>query len=142
MANRNQARCGRRGGVSAYVAARRYGPAILLLLAIPLLSLLPAGLFRVLPVQPRAAGGDKLVHTLMYAALTATLVRAFTPRQKATLRNTALVAAGATLYGLALEIAQEVLTTSRSMELSDALANGFGAFSAAFVAYLYYRHDS
>ena len=79
-------------------------------------SLLPAML---LPVVPE--GGDKIEHLLGYALLAAIAVQVFATRA-------ALVRAGLglVLLGVALELAQGLLTTTRAMDPWDALANALG----------------
>jgi VanZ family protein len=118
---------------------RRYGPAALLALLIPALSLLPAAFFRNVPREARFPGTDKAVHALMYAALTLALFRALEPHARADIRSAGVVACSASLYGLSLEIMQGVFTTSRSMDLYDALANAAGAFITALLVHLWFR---
>ena len=79
-------------------------------------SLLPAML---LPVVPE--GGDKLEHLLGYGLLAAIAVQLFAARA-ALLR----AAVGLVLLGVALELAQGFLTSTRSMDPMDALANTAG----------------
>ncbi len=113
---------------------RRYGPAALMTLLIPALSLLPATLFRDVPHAARFPGADKAVHALMYAALALALFRALAPGRRPRLAAAFVIALSASLYGLALEIAQGALTSSRAMDPLDALANAAGASAAAFLA--------
>ena len=84
--------------------------------AVVLCSLVPAFL---LPEVPQ--GGDKLEHFSAYALLAAAAVQLFTPRR-------ALVRAGIGLValGIGLEIAQGLFTTTRQMDVYDALANTLG----------------
>lgn len=84
--------------------------------AVVLLSLVPAF---VLPEVP--AGGDKLEHFSAYALLAAAAVQLFTARQAMLRAGTGLVA-----MGIALEIAQGLFTTTRQMDVHDALANTLG----------------
>jgi len=79
-------------------------------------SLLPALL---LPVVP--AGGDKAEHLLGYGLLAAIAVQIFGAR--AVLIRAAI---GLVLLGVALELAQGLLTTTRAMDPWDALANTAG----------------
>jgi VanZ family protein len=115
---------------------RRYGPALFLTLLIPALSLLPAAFFRAVPRTVRFAGADKAVHAAMYAAFAFALLHALAPPARARPLNALAVFIAASLYGLALEIAQGVLTTSRAMDPLDALANAAGALLAALLAHL------
>ena len=79
-------------------------------------SLLPALL---LPAVP--AGGDKAEHLLGYGLLAAIAVQIFGAR--AVLIRAAI---GLVLLGVALELAQGLLTTTRAMDPWDALANTAG----------------
>ena len=81
-----------------------------------LCSLVPAFL---LPEVPD--GGDKFEHFSAYALLAAAAVQLFTARQAVMRAGTGLVA-----MGIALEIAQGVFTTTRQMDVHDALANTLG----------------
>ena len=84
--------------------------------AVVLCSLVPAFL---LPQVP--SGGDKLEHFSAYALLAAAAVQLFTARQALVRAGTGLVA-----MGIALEIAQGLFTTTRQMDLHDAMANTLG----------------
>ena len=79
-------------------------------------SLLPALLLPDLP-----PGSDKLEHLLGYATLAASAVQLFATRG-------ALLRAGVFLIalGVAIEVAQGTLTTSRAMDANDAIANSLG----------------
>lgn len=72
-----------------------------------------------LPEAPRVS--DKLVHVAMYFVLMAAAVQLF-----ASWRWLAGVAMALAGYGLLLEFAQDTLTTTRSFEWADALANTVG----------------
>jgi len=78
-------------------------------------ELLPALL---LPQVP--AGGDKFEHLLGYGALAFAAVQLF--ERRALWR----VGLGLAALGMALEIAQGTLTTTRSFDLADELANTAG----------------
>ena len=79
-------------------------------------SLLPALLLPDLP-----AGSDKVEHLLGYAILAATAVQVFATRR-------ALLAAASFLIalGVGIEVAQDLLTSTRQMDAWDALANTCG----------------
>lgn len=79
-------------------------------------SLLPAVL---LPQVP--AGGDKVEHFGGYFLLAAAAVQLYATRASLLRAGLALV-----LLGAALEIAQELLTSTRQMDPWDALANAAG----------------
>jgi VanZ family protein len=100
-------------------------------LAIPAASLLPAHFFSHTPELDRFPHADKFVHAALYGVLTGLwLWRAPDP---ATMRRCSFIAAAATAYGLLMEGLQ-CFTPSRSMDLTDALANALGAFLVAGVA--------
>jgi VanZ family protein len=85
-------------------------------IAVVLCSLVPAFL---LPEVPQ--GGDKLEHFGAYALLAAAAVQLFTPRHALLRAGVGLVA-----LGIGLEIAQGLFTTTRQMDVYDALANTLG----------------
>lgn len=114
---------------------RRYGPAVVMVTLVPVLSLLPARFFRAVAAgTPVVPGMDKLVHALMYAALTVSLCHALPQPARHRYRNAFAIALAATLYGLVLEVFQGVFTKTRGMDPTDALANAVGAFVAGLVA--------
>jgi VanZ family protein len=88
------------------------------------LSLAPAFL---LPQVP--AGSDKVEHFLAYFLLAATAVQLFARRGALLRAGTGLVA-----LGIALEIAQAVLTSTRQMDVHDALANTLGVIAGLATA--------
>ena len=116
----------------------RYGPAVAMTALIPALSLLPAHFFRgVESSLPPIRGFDKIVHALMYAALTAAYLHAL-PLSKQTRAPSVLqIALTAILYGALMELCQNWLTTTRCMDPFDALANAAGAFACALAAYVW-----
>jgi VanZ family protein len=79
-------------------------------------SLLPAFLLPQVPV-----GGDKLEHFGAYFMLAAAAVQLFATRTALLRSGLALV-----LLGVALELAQSLLTSTRQMDVNDALANSLG----------------
>jgi len=107
----------------------RYGPAVVLSMLIPALSLLPARFFSCFADTPSVPGMDKLVHALMYAALSLSFYHALSPSARRRPAPLLALAACASLYGALLECAQGLLTQSRAMDPLDALANTAGAFS-------------
>ena len=82
-------------------------------------SLLPAML---LPQVP--AGGDKLEHFGAYGLLAAFAVQLF-----GRFRPVLHACAGLVLLGIALELAQGLLTATRQMDVHDALANTLGVLA-------------
>ena len=85
-------------------------------LAVVVGSMLPALL---LPNVPE--GGDKLEHLIGYALLSAAAVQVFATRAAVWRAAMGLVA-----MGVLIEVAQGTLTTTRSMDPFDALANTCG----------------
>ena len=112
----------------------RYGPAALMTVLIPALSLLPARFFRHMAGTHPIPGMDKLVHALLYAALEATLVYALSEAARLRYSCAFRIALAAAVYGVVMEVAQKLLTHSRSCDPLDALANALGAFAVAFLA--------
>ena len=114
--------------------AKRYIPAIALTLLIPLLSLINP---KQLPDASALhfAGMDKVIHMLMYAALTTAWVFALPARTHANIRWMLTLAFLTSLYGMLLEICQFFFTVSRSMEMLDAVANLTGTIIAAMTIY-------
>ena len=66
-------------------------------------------------------GSDKLVHLLSYGALAASAVQLFAQRSALLRAGIGLVA-----LGVALEFAQDALTSTRMLDPNDMLANAFG----------------
>lgn len=114
----------------------RYFPAFFCSVAIPLLSL--ANL-RNLPDAPvlRFDGLDKVVHLLMYAALTSFWLYPMSLERRARPRVMLGIVLAAGLYGALMEVCQEMFTTYRSFDLFDMLANLGGAMIAAAGFYFY-----
>ena len=105
------------GALKPFVRPQRWlGTWWVMIAAVIVGSLLPAIL---LPNVPE--GGDKAEHLIGYAVLSATAVQLFATRA-AVLR----AAAGLVAMGVLIEIAQGTLTTTRSMDAWDALANTIG----------------
>ncbi len=122
---------------------RRYGPALVMTLLIPALSLLPAHFFKQVakPLAP-FGGVDKIIHVLLYAALTATYLHVLTRERRGRLATVLRVVFFAALYGLAMEVCQGLFTTSRSMDPLDALANTAGALTSALLVCAWSRRSS
>lgn len=118
---------------------KHYGPALFMLAAIPALSLLPAGLFKPLSSTPSLPGADKIIHALLYAVLTLACFRALTPAARCRWQAAAAIAAAAALYGLAMEFCQRYLTSTRSFDILDAVANAAGALVCSVAACAFNR---
>lgn len=112
----------------------RYGPAVIMALLIPVLSLLPARFFARIAGPPPFPGMDKLIHALMYAALTAALLYALSPPARLRYSWAIRLALAASLYGFGMELCQKLLTDTRSLDPFDAFANMAGAFVIALLA--------
>ena len=118
----------------------RYGPAVVMTSLVLALSLLPLRFFKeAAPPLPPLPGIDKIVHALMYAALTATYAHLLSRARPYRLAAVLRAAAFATAYGLAMEVCQKLFTTTRAMDPLDALANTAGAFASALLLYVWTR---
>ena len=118
----------------------RFAPVMLIAVAIPALSLLPAAFFnRITPSAPPFPAWDKLIHALLYAALSGALFHALPTNAKARGASWIGVALAAGGYGLIMECCQRWLTVSRGFEWLDALANLSGAAILAGTAGLRVR---
>lgn len=121
----------------------RYGPAAVMTVLIPALSLLPARFFsQVETPLPPIPGLDKIVHALMYAALTAAYLHTLPVHKRANLRTVLCVALISAVFGLVMELCQQWLTTTRSMDPFDELANVTGALVCALLAFAWARRIS
>ena len=98
--------------------------ALLIAAAIVVGSLLPG------PVVESTASWDKLQHTVAYLVLSLWLI-GMVGRQ-----GYVRAAAAAFLLGVAVEVAQALLTETRQGDLLDLAANGTGALLALAAAYL------
>ena len=121
----------------------RYGPAAVMTALIPALSLLPSRFFsQVEAPLPPIPGLDKIVHALMYAALTAAYLHTLPVRKRANLGTVLCVALISAVFGLVMELCQKWLTTTRSMDPYDELANATGALVCALLAFAWARRVS
>jgi len=113
----------------------RYGPAAVMTAVISALSLAPAHFFHgVESALPHISGLDKMVHALMYAALTASYLHAVPQPRRRSLKAVLWIVLGAAIYGIVMELCQKWLTTTRCMDPRDALANAVGALTYALFA--------
>jgi VanZ family protein len=107
---------------------------------IAVLSLLPAHLFREIePPLPQINGLDKIVHALMYAALTVAYLHTFPLSKQARLGTVMRIVLISALYGLTMELCQKWLTRARTMDPLDELANTAGALLCALLVYAWAR---
>ena len=81
------------------------------------------------PAVDAPRGSDKLVHFVCYGALAVGAVQLFATRA-ALLR----AAVGLVALGVALELAQEALTSTRMLDPRDAVANTLGVLLGLLVA--------
>jgi VanZ family protein len=88
------------------------------------------------PPEVPGAGSDKLVHMLMYAGLSALLVRAWAGGlgRPVALRVAVLAVLLSTAYGVTDEIHQHFVPP-RQMDALDLVADGIGATLAATLLY-------
>ena len=120
----------------------RYGPAVATSLLIAILSLLPAQCFKTVSTTlPPVPGSDKIVHALMYAALTLSVLHALPAAAGRRLSAALRAALAASLYGVAMEICQRLITNTRSADYRDALANSAGALTAALLSAVLHHHS-
>lgn len=93
------------------------------------------------PQLPLFKGADKAVHFIMMATLTA--VATF-DRRRASLPcragNIAVTALWVMAFGVATELMQGALTTTRSADIYDLGANWCGTIAAAVAAFLIIKH--
>ena len=92
------------------------------------LSLAPASTFSKLPAVLERPGMDKLAHFLMYGLLVLLVRWALAEHWKFRLPPWSIVA-GASAYGLAMEIAQALMAQQyhRTFDVGDVIANTAGA---------------
>ncbi len=118
----------------------RLGFACAMVVIITVLSLVPAYLFRTVESSlPLFPGFDKCVHGLMYFMLTLSVLSAVSPSARRPIRCLVCMAIATSLYGVLMEFCQGVLTSTRSMDRFDMLANSVGAFCGAGSVWLLIR---
>jgi VanZ family protein len=115
-----------------------YLPAIALTMVIPLLSLLsPSRLPGTSALH--FTGLDKVIHAAIYAALTCAWAYTFSAIIRSSIICMFATAFMVALYGLFMEVCQYLFTTTRSMDIFDALANLGGSLTAAIAIYVLSR---
>lgn len=92
------------------------------------------------PIVPNELmGSDKVLHGLMYALLSATLMGAFVFIRRARISMYVYVIIACTCYGALMEVLQRFCTFYRTGEMADIYADSLGAIiGALFIALLYY----
>lgn len=119
----------------------RFGPAAVMVVLIPALSLAPASVFcGVESSLPPIGGIDKIMHALMYLALTAAALHTVPLTQRTQVGTVVTAALAASLYGVFMELCQKWLTATRCMDPRDALANAIGAFACALTLWVWACH--
>lgn len=110
---------------------KQRGFTITFVLAIIVLSLMPDEEFP--HIEARFI--DKWVHWIMYASLTIVsgLEDAYYDKARQRTARTIFIAVCAALFGVLMELCQELFTTSRSGDWLDAASNAFGALCGALV---------
>ena len=118
-----------------------YLPAIICSVLIPMLSLMS---IRECPYAAKLHfdGMDKVIHLLMYAALTSLWIHPIPAAKRSRPFIMAGVALAAGLYGALMEICQFLLKTNRTMDPFDALANLVGALIAAAGFYFHSKSNA
>lgn len=112
-------------------AFRGWGPVLPYAFLITVLSLLPSA-----EAEDHIIGMDKAYHALAYGGLAWLLMRALSismPGWKAPAVLAAFLAAS--IFGAFMEFLQSALTSTRTGDVYDALANGIGA-ALGSIAYL------
>lgn len=123
-------------GVRGCSTRVRCGFVFIMVVFITMLSLAPAYLFRnVESSLPLFPGFDKCVHSLMYFVLTLSVLFALPHSERRRIRSMVSVAVAASFYGIFMEFCQGFLTSTRSMDHFDMLANAVGAFFGAWMVW-------
>lgn len=111
-----------------------WGPVVFCAGVILVLSLLPS-------TGSSGLGWDKANHFVAYSGLSFLFTRALSAGSRVTFRSAVSAIIFAFLFGVLVEFLQS-LTSSRSPEALDALANGFGAtFGAAAMSIMKNRAE-
>lgn len=82
---------------------------------------------------------DKVQHATAYSVLTFFLAMRLASLPRWRRSRWAWAALGAVLFGALMEVAQGVLTTSRTADVADAAANAVGACLVAWAGHLFGR---
>lgn len=96
-----------------------------------------------LPLFP---GADKLIHAIMFGALTFTACFDYEKfrgnRSRKSILTPLIMAAASTATGIGIEFLQQAMALGRSFEIADMAADAVGAFSAASIVILYIRNHN
>lgn len=109
-------------------------PAVVLAAGIAVLSLTEAS------QMPSVQVNDKLVHALMYALLSASLMGAWVYTRRTRVLYYIGACVGATAYGALMELLQTCCTLTRSGDGMDVLADFAGALVGVLIMVFYHPH--
>ncbi|NAS32107.1 hypothetical protein GTQ40_14060 [Flavobacteriaceae bacterium R38] len=78
---------------------------------------------------------DKLIHTLFYLVLAVVWLFYFDQKKESALKNKFIIAIGVFLfiYGIVIEVLQDVLPYRRTADIKDMIANAVGILIGIFV---------
>jgi len=82
---------------------------------------------------------DKIFHLIMYAILSFLIGLVFRDKQRISPLRIMIITIISSLYGILMEILQDVLDTGRMFDLYDIVANIFGAFAGTMLFYMLNR---
>ena len=82
---------------------------------------------------------DKIVHFLMYVLLTYLVLLNVKPK-KCLVKESIFVVLSCILYGIVIEVIQEVMKLGRSFDFFDVLANSAGVFCALTCYFILKKH--
>jgi len=91
--------------------------------------------FESVQISINVSSFDKLAHFLMYAFYAFLIVFSFKNVARKKLRFYFLIFLYLFFFGYLIEILQGSITNSRSQDIKDALANGFGSFVGLLFSY-------
>lgn len=81
---------------------------------------------------------DKLYHLIAYFALNTVWLLAIMPYSSKQLRSNILISLGIIIFGIVIEVFQELLTDIRVFDVYDILANSIGAI-LSFISFEFFR---
>ena len=84
-------------------------------------------------------GADKIIHAAMYAIFSSLLTRDYLRTNGFKWRKLMILLASVLAYSILIELIQEYITSYRSGEILDVLANMGGILFGTSVVYLWYK---
>jgi VanZ family protein len=88
----------------------------------------------------KISGADKYVHFILHFGFTG-LWFLYLEKQSGVIKRALVKSASASfVYGIVIEIAQELFTTTRQADWHDVLANSSGAIAAVFIIISYHSY--